>query len=152
ATLSRRMRILLTAGPTREHLDPVRYLSNGSSGRMGYALAAAAVAQGHTVELVSGPVSLTVPDGVRVTRVVSAADMLVVVEARFADCDVFIAVAALADYRPKLRAGQKEAKVKGPLTLELEPTVDILRTMGERRRPDQILVGFAAEPSELDRK
>src|SRR5690606_25578352 len=97
------MRCLITAGPTREHLDPVRFLSNGSSGKMGYALAAAAVERGWEVELVSGPVELTPPEGVRVTRVVSAQEMFEACAERFASCDVFIAVAAVADYRPVRR-------------------------------------------------
>jgi len=146
------MRCLITAGPTREHLDAVRYLSNGSSGKMGYALAAAAVARGWAVELVSGPVSIAAPAGAEVTRVVSAAEMLAACEARFAACDVFIAVAAVADYRPKVRAAQKEAKAGGGLTLELEPTVDILATLARGKRAEQVVVGFAAETAELERK
>ena len=146
------MRFLITAGPTREHIDPVRYLSNGSSGKMGYALAVAAAARGADVELVSGPVALAAPAGVKVTRVVSAADMLAACEARFEACDVFIAVAAVADYRPVHCSEDKAAKVKGPHALQLEPTADILKTMGQRRRPGQLLVGFAAETSDLDVK
>lgn len=146
------MRFLITAGPTREHLDPVRYLSNGSSGKMGYALAAAAAARGGGVDLVSGPVAIAAPDGVQVTRVVSADDMLAACAARFDACDVFIAVAAVADYRPAQRSDSKAAKVKGPHTLELVPTVDILRTLGRRRRPGQLLIGFAAETGDLDVK
>lgn len=145
-------RCLITAGPTREHLDPVRYLSNGSSGKMGYALAEAAVARGWRVELVSGPVVIPVPKGVRITKVVSAAEMLAACEDRFEECDVFIAVAAVSDYRPVERAVEKGAKRTGRVTLELESTVDILGTMGERRRDDQVLVGFAAETSDLERK
>jgi hypothetical protein len=94
------MKLLLTAGPTREHLDPIRFLSNGSSGRMGFALAEAAVARGLEVDLVCGPVALPAPAGVRLHRVVSAADMLAACEPCFAACDVFMAVAAVADYRP----------------------------------------------------
>ncbi len=146
------MRFLITAGPTREHLDPVRYLSNGSSGKMGYALAAAAVARGGEVELVSGPVAIAPPVGVRLARVVSAADMLAACETRFDACDVFIAVAAVADYRPLHRSDGKAAKVKGPHTLELVPTVDILKTLGQRRRAGQVLIGFAAETGDLDVK
>ncbi len=146
------MRFLITAGPTREHIDPVRYLSNGSSGKMGYALSAAAAARGGEVALVSGPVALAAPPGVSVTRVVSAADMLAACAERFDACDVFIAVAAVADYRPAQRSDDKAAKVKGPHALQLEPTEDILKTMGQQRRPGQLLVGFAAETSDLDVK
>ena len=145
-------RCLITAGPTREHLDPVRYLSNGSSGKMGYALAEAAVARGWSVELVSGPVAIPVPEGVTLTKVVSAAEMLSACEARFDECDVFIAVAAVSDYRPVECETEKGAKRTGRVALELESTVDILRTMGERRRDDQVLIGFAAETSDLERK
>lgn len=146
------MRILITAGPTREHLDPVRYLTNGSSGKMGYALAASAAARGWSVELVSGPVELAAPRGVEVTRVVSADEMHQACEARFDDCDVFIAVAAVADFRPRFRSDQKQNKAVTGSTLELEPTVDILKTLGTRRRADQIMVGFAAETSDLETK
>ncbi len=143
-------RCLITAGPTREHLDPVRFLSNGSSGKMGYALAAAAAERGWTVELVSGPVALPPPAGVRVTRVVSAADMLAACSPLFPGCDLFIAVAAVADYRPKAVAPRKQKKQAGPLVLELEPTVDILKTLAATRRADQVVVGFAAETDDIE--
>jgi phosphopantothenoylcysteine decarboxylase/phosphopantothenate--cysteine ligase len=146
------MRCLITAGPTREYWDPVRYLSNGSSGKMGYALAEAARALGWTVELVSGPVALPAPAGVELVKVVSAAEMMEACEARFDDCDVFIAVAAVSDYRPKRRLLDKGAKHDGPMTMEFEPTADILKTMGARRRANQVLIGFAAETSDLERK
>lgn len=144
------MRCLITAGPTREHLDPVRFLSNGSSGKMGYALAEAAAARGWEVDLVSGPVSLPAPVGVRVHRVVSAADMLAACEPRFAACDLFIAVAAVADYRPETFSAEKTKKQAGPVTLTLVPTVDILRTLAGRRRPGQLVVGFAAETNDVE--
>lgn len=144
------MRCLITAGPTREHLDPVRYLSNGSSGKMGYALAAAAVARGWTVDLVSGPVALPAPANVALTRVVSAEEMLSACRERFAACDLFIAVAAVADYRPKVRAAGKQKKVAGEMTLELVPTPDILATLAVGKRLDQIVVGFAAETSDIE--
>lgn len=143
-------RCLITAGPTREHLDPVRFLSNGSSGKMGYALAAAAAARGWTVDLVSGPVVLTAPAGVTVHRTVSAADMLAACAPRFAACDLFIAVAAVADYRPREIAPRKENKTAGPVALALVPTVDILRTLAAGRRPGQTVVGFAAETHDLE--
>lgn len=143
--LSARMRCLITAGPTREHLDPVRYISNGSSGKMGYALAAEAAARGWTVELVSGPVGLQTPAGVDGIRVVSAEEMYAACTERFDACDLFIAVAAVADYRPAVRADQKQPKSQGPLTLELVPNIDILRTLAARKRVGQTVVGFAAE-------
>ena len=144
------LRCLLTAGPTREHLDPVRFLSNGSSGKMGYALAAAAAARGWHVDLVSGPVALAVPPGVAVHRVVSAADMLAACVPLFPQCDLFIAVAAVADYRPREVSARKEKKQGGPVTLELVPTVDVLRTLAATKRAHQTVVGFAAETHHVE--
>jgi phosphopantothenoylcysteine decarboxylase/phosphopantothenate--cysteine ligase len=144
------LRCLITAGPTREHLDPVRFLSNASSGKMGYALAAAARARGWRVDLVSGPVALAAPEGVAVHRVVSAAEMLAACEPLFAGCDVLIAVAAVADYRPKVVAEQKLRKSRAAVAVELEPTVDIVKTLAARKRPGQTVVGFAAETHELE--
>jgi phosphopantothenoylcysteine synthetase/decarboxylase len=146
------VRCLITAGPTREHLDPVRFLSNGSSGRMGYALAGAALARGWHVDLVSGPVAIPPPPGAVTHRVVSAAEMLAACERLFVDCNMFIAVAAVADFRPKVVAGEKLKKsaVAGDMTLELVPTVDILKTLSGRKRPGQVLVGFAAETQDLE--
>lgn len=143
-------RCLINAGPTREHIDPVRFLSNGSSGKMGYALAEMAVARGWSVDLVSGPVALAVPAGVRLTRVVSAAEMLAACEPLFVGCDVFIAVAAVSDYRPRFRAAEKTKKTGGALTLELEPTVDILKTLAARKTAQQTVVGFAAETRDVE--
>ena len=146
------LRCLITAGPTREHIDPVRFLSNGSSGRMGYALAGAALARGWHVDLVSGPVAVPPPPGAVTHRVVSAAEMLAACEPLFVDCNMFIAVAAVADFRPKAVAGEKLKKsaVAGGLALELVPTVDILKTLSGRKRPGQVVVGFAAETHDLE--
>ncbi len=144
------LRCLLTAGPTREHLDPVRFLSNSSSGKMGYALATAAAARGWQVDLVSGPVTLPSPTGVKVHRVTSAAEMFAACEPLFAGCDLFIAVAAVADYRPKEISPQKQKKQSGDLTLDLVQTVDILKTLSAKKRPDQIVVGFAAETNDVE--
>jgi phosphopantothenoylcysteine synthetase/decarboxylase len=146
------IRCLITAGPTREHLDPVRFLSNGSSGRMGYALAAAALARGWSVDLVSGPVALLPPSGVTLHRVVSAAGMFAVCEPLFAQCDLFIAVAAVADFRPKVLAKDKLKKSTAGdgMALELVPTVDVLKTLAARKRPGQVAVGFAAETQEVE--
>jgi phosphopantothenoylcysteine decarboxylase/phosphopantothenate--cysteine ligase len=141
---------LLTAGPTREHLDPVRFLSNGSSGRMGYALAEAAVARGWDVDLVSGPVALTAAVGVTVHRVVSAQEMFAACEPLFRGCDLFIAVAAVADFRPKAMEVHKTKKAEATLQLELEPTVDILRTLAARKTGAQCVVGFAAETRDVE--
>lgn len=135
--------ILITAGPTREKIDPVRYLSNRSSGRMGYALAEAALRRGARVLLVSGPVALPAPVGVEVTQIESAEQMRDAVLRLLPDATTVIKTAAVADYRPKHVASQK-IKRSGPLTLELEPTTDILAEIG-RRKQSQILIGFAAE-------
>jgi len=150
--VSHRIRCLITAGPTREHLDPVRFVSNGSSGKMGYALAADAVARGWQVDLVSGPVALARPPGATVHDVVSADQMLQACLPLFESCDVFIAVAAVADYRPQMVAPEKLKKTAGPLCLELVPTVDILRALAERKRPGQVVVGFAAETRDLENR
>lgn len=147
---SRSLRCLLTAGPTREHLDPIRFLSNGSSGKMGYALARAAARRGWTVELVSGPVALAAPPGVTVVPVVSAADMFAACATRFPACDLFIAVAAVADYRPRETATHKRKKDDAALNLELVPTIDILRTLAASKTAGQTVVGFAAETHDLE--
>lgn len=135
--------LLVTAGPTREKIDPVRYLTNRSSGRMGYAIAEAAVRRGARVLLVSGPVELTPPAGVEVTRVETADQMREAVLRLLPECSVVVKTAAVADFRPKAPAEQK-IKREGPMTLELEPTADILAEVA-RRRTSQVIVGFAAE-------
>ncbi len=138
------VRVLVTAGPTREALDPVRFLGNRSSGKMGYALAEAMRDAGASVILVSGPVQLPAPRGVERIRVESAADMAAAVAARVADCEIFIATAAVADYRCRVPAGQKIRRTGRPLTLDLEPTPDILATVAARPEAP-FTVGFAAE-------
>ncbi len=143
------MKILITAGPTRERVDAVRFLTNASSGKMGYALALAAREKGAEVTLISGPVALSAPAGVKLTRVESAAEMFDAVAAEFPACDALIMAAAVADYRPAHPVADKLKKTPGNLVLELERTTDILKTMGERKRPGQLLVGFAAETENL---
>lgn len=138
-------RILITAGPTREHLDDVRFLANGSSGRMGYALAEAAARAGSEVVLVSGPVALEPPSGVRRVAVVSALEMLAAAEAEFGASGGAFFVAAVCDYRPAQRAPGKPPKADGPQSLELVPNPDIAATLGARRAPHQVTVGFALE-------
>jgi phosphopantothenoylcysteine decarboxylase/phosphopantothenate--cysteine ligase len=135
--------VLITAGPTREKIDPVRYLTNRSSGRMGYALAEAARRRGARVLLVSGPTALTPPGAAEVTRVESAEEMRQAVLRLLPEATVVIKTAAVADYRPKSAASQK-IKRTGPMTLELEPTADILAEVA-RHKQSQIVVGFAAE-------
>ncbi len=135
--------VLITAGPTREKIDPVRYLTNRSSGRMGYALAEAALRRGARVLLVSGPTNLTPPGGAEVTRVESAEQMRQATLRLLPEATIVIKTAAVADYRPKSTADQK-IKRKGAMSLELEPTTDILAELA-RTRTSQIIVGFAAE-------
>jgi len=136
-------RFLITAGPTREALDPVRFLSNHSSGKMGYALARAAAEQGADVTLVTGPVSLPPPAGVQVVRVTTAQEMLEAVLDRFEGIDVVVKAAAVADYRPAAASSQK-IKKGGELSISLVKNPDILAELG-RRKKKQLLVGFAAE-------
>ena len=145
------MRVLITAGPTREHLDPVRYVSNASSGRIGCALAKAALLAGHQVTLVLGPCPAEPPEGAETIRVTSAEEMFEAVAARFDACDVFIASAAVADYRPVAKRPEKIKKGEARLTVELERTPDILAEMARRRRK-QILVGFCLETEDLERR
>ncbi|MDX9768114.1 MAG: bifunctional phosphopantothenoylcysteine decarboxylase/phosphopantothenate--cysteine ligase CoaBC [Ectothiorhodospiraceae bacterium] len=141
--------VLISAGPTREALDPVRYLSNRSSGRMGYALAEAAREAGARVLLVSGPVALATPRGVERIEVESAAQMFDAVMARIDEVDLFIGAAAVADYRPVELAAQKIKKTAATLTLELERTPDILAAVAARE-PRPFVVGFAAETQDVE--
>jgi phosphopantothenoylcysteine decarboxylase/phosphopantothenate--cysteine ligase len=145
------MRFLITAGPTREYLDPVRFLSNASSGRMGCALAAAAQEAGHSVSLVLGPGTVEPPPVDELVRVTSAADMFEAVLARFDGCDVFISAAAVCDYRPAVREERKIKKTDGRISLEFERTADILLAMDKRRRR-QVMVGFCLETEDLQRR
>ena len=135
--------VLITAGPTREKIDPVRYLTNRSSGRMGYALAEAALRRGARVLLVSGPTALTPPATVELTPVESAEQMRNAVLDLLPHATIIIKTAAVSDYRPKVTAGQK-IKRKGPMTLELEATPDILKEISLRKQ-SQLIIGFAAE-------
>lgn len=140
--------VLVTAGPTQEELDPVRYISNHSSGKMGYALAQAARHRGAKVILVSGPTCLEPPPGLELVRVVSARQMYEAVMTRVEGCSVVIKAAAVADYRPLLRNGDKLKKKDDNLTLELAKNPDILSQLGQLN-PRPLLVGFAAETTDL---
>ena len=141
------MRILVTAGPTREHLDDVRFLSNASSGSMGFYIAEAAGQAGHEVVLISGPVFLEDPPGCRTIRITSAEEMAGECFRHFADCDAVVMTAAVCDYRPMQRAPGKLKKGSGAMKLDLERTPDILEELGGRKT-SQILVGFALEVQE----
>ncbi len=138
------LRILITAGPTREYLDTVRFLSNPSSGKMGYAIAEAAARAGHEVILVSGPVALDPPKGVKLVRVTSAAEMASAARRAFAKADAAVFAAAVCDYRPVRRAARKLAKRATRFTLELAPTVDIAASLG-RVKGRRVTIAFALE-------
>lgn len=143
------MRFLITAGPTREPIDPVRYLSNRSSGKMGYALAAAALAKGHEVLLISGPVAIPAPDGATLVRVETAQEMYHAVADEIGNADAAIFCAAVADYRVAEVAGEKIKKTGETLTLTLVKNPDILGSARSVFGFDGLLVGFAAETEKL---
>ncbi|HSN72982.1 MAG TPA: bifunctional phosphopantothenoylcysteine decarboxylase/phosphopantothenate--cysteine ligase CoaBC [Steroidobacteraceae bacterium] len=143
-------KVLVTAGPTRERIDPVRFISNRSSGKMGYAVAEAAREAGAEVVLVSGPVQLCSPPGIERVSVETAEDMLRAVESRLAGTDVFIAAAAVSDYRAAEIAAQKIKKKADELTLRLSRTPDVLASVGARDADRPFLVGFAAETEKLE--
>ncbi len=144
------LKILVTAGPTVEPIDPVRYISNRSSGKMGYALARAARRRGALVTLVSGPTALTPPYGVSFCPVKTAEDMRQAVLENRTGCDIIIKAAAVSDYRPRESAGQKIKKKEDSLTLDLVKTTDILAQLGSGKKDSPcVLVGFAAETEDL---
>ena len=138
-------RILITSGPTRQYLDPVRYLTNASSGRMGRALAEAALALGHDVIVVTGPVALDYPPQAEVRQIVSTEELLATCQELFPACDGVIGAAAPCDYRPHRVEEHKIAKTGQPLALNLIETPDVMATLGASKRPGQWLVGFALE-------
>ncbi len=151
----------MTAGPTREAIDPARYLSNPSTGKMGYALAAEALARGAEVTLISGPSHLTPPGGVNLVRVTTADEMFRAALNQAPGVDLVLKAAAVADYRPEeparrkikkealRRQARREAAGGGVIALRLVPTPDILEEVGRRKKPGQVLVGFAAETGDL---
>ncbi len=144
--------ILITAGGTREYIDPVRFIANASSGQMGYALAQAALDSGHTVTLITAPSHLPAPTGAHVISVTSARDMFDAVQGHYDQCDCVVMVAAVSDYTLAAPSGTKLKKSADPLTLTLVPTQDILQWAGERKtqgpRP-KIIVGFALEDHDV---
>lgn len=142
------MRVLITAGPTREYLDDVRYLSNASSGKMGYALAHAVYAAGHEVVLVSGPVGLSPPMGCELHAIETTDQLLAVCRSVWASCDGVIATAAVCDYRPRQRFSGKLAKTGVSLELELVETADVLAELGQNKG-SRWIVGFALESEEF---
>lgn len=147
-----KVRVLISAGPTRESIDPIRFISNRSSGKMGYALAEAAVKAGHEVMLVSGPVSIPRPAGITgFIAVESATEMAEAMKQNFPDAGLTVMCAAVADYRPARISQKKLKKSSGTMFLEMERTEDILLTLGKLKQPNQILVGFAAETDNLEK-
>jgi phosphopantothenoylcysteine decarboxylase/phosphopantothenate--cysteine ligase len=144
--------ILITAGPTREYIDPVRFISNASSGKMGYLLAKEADRRGYKTIVITGPVELERPESVEFVDAVSAQDMLDAVKRKITSCDVFISCAAVSDYRPASRSNSKIKKTGGSLTIKLVPNPDILLEAGKmkfRRCRRPMLVGFALETESL---
>ena len=145
------MNILINAGPTRESIDPVRFITNHSSGKMGYAIAEAAVRIGHTVTLVSGPVAIQPPEGLAgFIRIETASQMAQAMKQAMPEAELIILSAAVADYRPVVCSRTKLKKTEGNLFLELERTEDIALSLGKLKRGNQILVGFAAETDDLE--
>ena len=142
-------RILISAGPTQEAIDPVRYITNHSSGKMGYALAKMAKLRGADVTLVSGPVSITAFPGIEVVDVTSAADMYDAITTRSSQADIVVMCSAVADYTPTLYSEQKVKKSDGDMSIALSRTKDILKNLGENKREGQIVVGFSMETENL---
>lgn len=142
-------KVVVTAGATREFFDPIRYISNASSGQMGYHLAKMAYAFGADTVLISAPVCITAPSQIKLINTVSALDMYEKVLQEFKDADVLIMNAAVADFRPKEKSSQKLKKDKEQLVIELQPNPDILKEIGKIKRPNQIVVGFAAESENI---
>ena len=144
------LKVLVTAGPTRERLDQVRYISNHSTGKMGYAIARAAMMRGAEVTLVTGKTELTPPVGVRTVEIISAADMAREVKIRAEEQDIIIKAAAVADYRPKYISDEKLKKKDADMAIELERTEDILEFLGSHKRPGQFLCGFSMETENME--
>jgi phosphopantothenoylcysteine decarboxylase/phosphopantothenate--cysteine ligase len=143
------VRFVVTAGPTREAIDPVRFISNRSSGKMGYAIAEAALAAGHSVNLISGPASVAPPDGAQFVSIVTSDELYDAVHRAVRECDVLVMCAAVSDYKPATVEPQKMKKRKTPFALELIPTRDILASLSKEDR-GYLVVGFAAETHDLE--
>lgn len=145
-----KIRCLISAGPTREYFDPVRFISNPSSGKMGYSLAEAAASLGWHVELVSGPVCLPRPQDVELCKVVTGDEMFRAIDCRFDQCDILIMTAAVTDFKPLTTEKKKVKKDGQGMTVKFEPTTDILKTVAARKKAHQIVVGFAAETNDVE--
>ena len=145
----RKLKFLITAGGTREYIDPVRFISNASTGRMGYELARSAILAGHDVTLVTATTNLNTPKGAGVVKVESARDMFEAVKDKFGGCDCLIMTAAVSDYTPVKPARLKMKKSPGVITLKLKPTQDILKWAGTHKKQNQMVVGFALEDRDI---
>ncbi len=143
------MRVLVTAGPTHEAIDPVRYITNHSTGKMGYAIATNAMLRGAEVTLVTGPTNIKKPPFVNVIEIKSASDMFEAVTSRADEQDIIIKTAAVADYRPATVSDEKVKKADGELSIELERTQDILKYLGEHKKDGQFLCGFSMETQNM---
>jgi phosphopantothenoylcysteine synthetase/decarboxylase len=146
------MHFLITAGGTREYIDPVRFISNASSGKMGFALARAALEAGHKVTLIAAPTAERAPGGGKTIEVESAAEMFEAVKKHFARCDCLIMAAAVSDYTPVRQAKGKIKRADKSLTIRLKPTEDILKWAGAHKKRNQIVVGFALEDKDLRKR
>jgi phosphopantothenoylcysteine decarboxylase/phosphopantothenate--cysteine ligase len=145
--------VLILSGPTHEYFDPVRFIGNASSGKMGKALAEEAISQGLEVEFISGPVpEANLPDSARITRVTSAKEMLAAAQEKFAAADLIIFAAAVADFQPLEKSDEKFPKVGNNITIELKPTPDIAATLCANKRKDQIAIGFALQTHDGEAK
>ena len=142
------MRFVVTAGPTREAIDPVRFISNRSSGKMGYAIAEAALARGNEVTLISGPASIAAPRGMQLVSITTSDELYDAVHRAVRACDVLVMCAAVSDYKPAAPAKRKMKKRKTPFALKLIPTKDVLASLPKRNRR-YLVVGFAAETHDL---
>ena len=147
---SKQLRCLITAGPTREYFDPVRYISNPSSGKMGFAIAAAAQSYGWKTCLITGPVNQVSPQGVDRIDVISSDDMFHMVQSKFYHYDILIKAAAVSDCKPRYFYDKKQKKESFKKSLEIVPTKDILQTICSRKRSNQFVLGFAAETDNLE--
>jgi len=145
-----RLAVLVTAGPTREPIDPVRFITNASSGKMGYAVADAAAAAGHGVTLLTGPVALAAPPKVAVVPFVTVADLKRALDEHFDRCDVLVMAAAVGDFTVAAPSATKLRRASGPVMLELTPTDDLLAALAARRRPGQMVIGFAVADVDPD--
>lgn len=145
----KKLNILITAGGTREYIDPVRFIANASTGRMGYALARAAVQAGHQVTLISGPTSLRPPKEANIIDVVTSDEMFKAVKAKFPKCDTLIMAAAVSDYKPAAISKTKIKKEQTARSLDLKPTADILKWAGRNKTKGQTVIGFALEDTDI---